>query len=135
MFDVMLAVAFFTGVSGIEMVFMYIFNSELEVSWVLGLILVVITLLLYITIEMNVRPENFIIDKNMVGIKKLDFKQVELIFSDTLDVEVTEYLVPLSTFWDYKVYRIYIDSVKYIEIRPTEYDCLDIQLGKKLFKE
>lgn len=135
MFDVMLVIAFCTGVSGIVMVIMYIFNSELEVSWVAGLILVVITLVLYVTIEMNVRPENFIIDRNMVGIKKLKFKQIEMVFSDTLDVEVIEYSVPLSTFWDYKVYRIYIDSLTYIEIIPDQYDSLDIHIGKKLFKE
>ncbi len=134
MFDLMVIIAFCTGISGIVMVIMYIFNSDLEVSWVLGIIFVVIALGLYVIIEKNVQPENFIIDRNMVEMEGLDFKGIEIIFSDTLDVEVTEYLVPLSTFWDYKVYRIYIDSVTYIEIRPEQYDSLDIQIGKKLFK-
>ena len=134
MFDLMVIIAFCTGITGIVMVLMYIFNSDLEVSWVLGIIFVVIALGLYVIIEKNVQPENFIIDRNMVEMEGLDFKGIEIIFSDTLDVEVTEYLVPLSTFWDYKVYRIYIDSVTYIEIRPEQYDSLDIQIGKKLFK-
>ena len=135
MFDVFTIIAFIIGVFGLAFILMYIFNSDVDAPWYVGIILLILTLILYIAISMNVGAENYVIDKNTIKMERIDFKNIHIIFPDTLNVEVIEYDVSLSAFWDYKIYRIYIDSVRYIEIFPAKYDSLDIQVGTKLFED
>jgi len=134
MFDILAIFCFIFGVLGIVFMFMFIFGEVTK--WYYGLPALVIGLILYFIIIYSTPKENFLIDKNSVRMQRLELSEhrYELIFSDTLRVERTEYDMPYGTFWDYETYRIYLDSTAYIEIHNPRYDTLDMQSGNKLFK-
>lgn len=135
MFDVLAILSFIIVIWGIVLMFMYIFGESTR--WYLGFPALVAGLILYFIITNNTSSEDYLIDKNSVQMETMELPKhkYELIFSDTLRVEVTEYDLPLSGLWDYEIYRIYLDSTSYIEVRTSMYDSLDIQVGNKLFKE
>lgn len=50
-------------------------------------------------------------------------------------VEQKDFILPNSTIFDYTVYRIWTDSVNYIEISPASFDSTDEKLAIKPIKE
>ena len=80
--------------------------------------------------------QNYRIDKNVVFEKHLVIsKGIDLEFNKKLKVEIVQYSMPNGSAMDYNTYKIYIDSVNYIEYKSNMYDSLDMKYGKKLYTE
>jgi hypothetical protein len=75
---------------------------------------------------------NSTIETDTLSLSKSTWK---LFLPRDMKVEMTEYELSLSEAWDYTTYRLYIDSVNFIEIRNSKYDSLDAQLGTVKEKE
>jgi hypothetical protein len=137
MFDALVLAGVMLGIFGLVCMGIYIFTHD-DVKWYTGVIPLILALIFYFIIVDNTTQEDYLIDKNYSNVKtmKLPKRAYKFVFSDTMRVEVTEYDMPLGAFWDYKTYRIYIDSITYIDIYSIpKYDSTDIDAGTKLYKE
>jgi len=98
----------------------------------IALILLVCGTALYFLIRENTKPESCMIEKTTMVADTLDLdgSTYQLFLPCDMKIYATEYTQSLSASWDYTVYRVYIDSITYIEIRNDKYDTLDAKFGK-----
>jgi len=95
--------------------------------------LMISAVILYIFVDNQKSPENYIISKKIINTDVLKLgktKMYELRFHDSLNVEIIACEIPLSIQWDYENYRVYLDSVKYIDIYSSSFDSSHYKLGK-----
>lgn len=108
-------------------------NSISHLYLVVGLILVI--LVFWGAIREFSRTQNYKIDKDIVMTDRIQMPSASLSFSKKLKVEIIEFDMPMVEFKDYKNYRIYFDSLTYIDIKNNKFDSLDLKYGKKLYRE
>lgn len=110
-------------------------DSKPELYWILGLILGI--LICWLVLRELTVTQNYKIDKNVIveDSLKIETNYPILMFSRNLKIEITEFDMPMGVFRDYRNYRIYFDSLTYIDIKDNSYDSLDLKYGKKLYKE
>lgn len=123
MYDLLFILMIVAIISSLLCTILFLFEMEFDYSWApLGSI--AIALICYILITNNDMPENFTIHKTEISIDSLKFndKHINVIFPENLKCDVIEYDLNLSAFGDYTIYRIYIDSSRYIEIIPEKHN-------------
>jgi hypothetical protein len=86
---------------------------------------------LYFLVNSHVQPENYTLVNSTIETDTLSLNKStwKLFLPRDMKVELVEYELSLSEAWDYTTYKIFIDSVNFIEIRNSKYDSLDAQLG------
>ena len=124
---------------GLSLLFVFIFaiteDNKKQLYWCLGLIFAM--LVCWIVLRELTVMQNYKIDKNTIIIDRLrpSSNNRELLFSKKLTVEITEFDMPMGGINDYTNYRIYLDSLTYIDVNSSSFDSLHIKYGKKLYKE
>ena len=123
----------------ITLLFLCIFGmrdgNDILLYWCIGVILILV-IDWSILRELSV-PQHYKIDKTVIFVDKLSTNSnaPTLIFSKKIKVEITSFDMPLGQLLDYENYRIYFDSLTYIDINSKSFDSLDLKYGKKLYKE
>lgn len=98
----------------------------------IALACILLFLLLYFLTDAHLNSKNYIIEKDKITTDtlSLDGSSYQLILPNDMKVCRDRYTLSLSEAWDYTVYRLYIDSTRYIEIRNSQYDTLDVKYGQ-----
>ena len=114
----------------------FIGEDEINSAYIM-LICIIVGLGLYFLIDFHVDPENYTLVNSTIETDTLALRKStwELFLPRDMKVELVEYELSWSEAWDYTTYRLYIDSVNYIEIRNSKYDSLDAQFGTLKEKE
>ena len=97
-----------------------------------SLLFAAILLICYFVVDAHNAGENYTIENNSVVTDTLELEDSYYILylPDSMYVEYIEYTLPLSTIWDYAVYRVYLDSTRYIELRTHDFDSSHVKYGK-----
>ena len=135
MIDILIVLIFFSLVYVIFIILIYIIeDNEKMILSAIGAILLVFVM--WGILRHLTQRQNYRIDKNVVFEKHLVIsKGIDLEFNKKLKVEIVQYSMPNGSAMDYNTYKIYIDSVNYIEYKSNMYDSLDMKYGKKLYTE
>ena len=135
MIDLLIILILLLSIAVFTLFVTYIFEDERpQLFWIAGLILMI--LVCWGAIREFSRTQNYKIDKNIVMVDRVSPSpnSPTMIFNKKLKVEVIEFDMPMGEFKDYTNYRIYLDSVTYIDVNSSSFDSLDLKLGKKLYK-
>ena len=91
------------------------------------IISLVVAMILYFIVDSHIEPHNFTMENIKIETDTLDLKgtQYQVFLPHNMEVKLEKYELSLSESWDYTIYKIFIDSVNYIEIRNEMYDSLD----------
>ena len=137
MIEVLIILIFFTLVYVAVVLIVWMTDDAYSEKMILSAIVaILLVFVMWIFLRHLTIKQNYRIDKNIVIVHQLELeKGKELKFNKDLKIEITQYNMPNGTSLDYKTYRIYIDSVNYIEYKSDMYDSLDMKYGKKLYKE
>lgn len=110
-------------------------KEKQQLFCIVGLILVILAC--WGVIREFSRTQNYKVDKNIAMVDRVSppSNYLKITFNKKLKVEVMKFDMPMGKFKDYINYRIYLDSVTYIDVNSSSFDSLDLKLGKKLYKE
>lgn len=132
-----LALLIFLGVSVFFLTFFMTASDSAKSRGSLYTLIVCIFLVLisWSFLRHNIVPENYSIDREVLITDSLAIGTQQLRFSKELKLEITTFDMALGSIGDYTQYRIFLDSLTYIDLYTEPFDSLHLELGKKLYKE
>ena len=110
-------------------------TSVKNLYWIVAAIFLII--LLWATLRSLMSNQNYKIDRTEIVTDNIEGNDnvSEIRFSKKLRVEVLNFDLEYSRMKDYSTYRIYLDSLTYIDVKNSKFDSLHLKYGKKLYKE